>query len=146
MCGRHCWQEKSRNPTWWTDGIAPILSHERVYTWHWRGGNKKAKSCWTHVCAAPVRHDLEPLEARGAFRQKNHRLMQDMCLQASRPGRNANTQVLHLVMLLPFCEVVLRCAVAIGHVDIIHLTSGVSSSQKCQDPGESPGHASSLLL
>ena len=32
---------------------------------------------------------------------KNHRLMQDMCLQASRPGRNANTQVLHLVMLLP---------------------------------------------
>ena len=29
------------------------------------------------------------------------RLMQDMCLEASRPGRNAKTQVLHLVMLLP---------------------------------------------
>ena len=29
------------------------------------------------------------------------RLMQDMCLAASRPGRNAKTRVLHLVMLLP---------------------------------------------
>ena len=29
------------------------------------------------------------------------RLMQVMCLEASRPGRNAKTRVLHLVMLLP---------------------------------------------
>ena len=28
-------------------------------------------------------------------------LMQGMCLEASRPGRNAKTQVLHLVMLRP---------------------------------------------
>ena len=27
--------------------------------------------------------------------------MQDMCLEASRPGINAKTQVLHLVMLFP---------------------------------------------
>ena len=44
-----------------------------------------------------------------------------------------------------FCEVVLRCAVAIGHVDIIHLTGVVSSSQECQEPGASPGHASYFL-
>ena len=89
------------NPAWWTDGIAPIVSHELVYTLHWRGGKKKAKSCWTHVCAVLARHDFEPLERRGAFWQKNHRLMQDMCLEASRPGRNAKTQVLHRVMLRP---------------------------------------------
>ena len=89
------------NPTWWTDGIAPILEDERVYQLHWRGRKKKATNCWTHVCAELARHDFVPLETREAFRQKNHRLMQDMCLDASRPGRNAKTQVLHLVMLLP---------------------------------------------
>ena len=44
------------------------------------------------------------------------------------------------------CYVVLRCAVAIWHVDISHVTWGVSSNQKCRDPGDSPGHASSLVL
>ena len=37
------------NPTCWTDGITRILDDERVYTLHWRGGKKKAKSCWTQV-------------------------------------------------------------------------------------------------
>ena len=59
------------NPTWWTNGIAPILEDERVYTLYWRGGKKKAKSCWTHVCAVLASHDFEPLERTGAFRQKN---------------------------------------------------------------------------
>ena len=58
------------NPAWWTDGIAPIVSHELVYTLHWRGGKKKAKSCWTHVCEVLAGHDFEPLERRGALRQK----------------------------------------------------------------------------
>ena len=58
------------NPTWWTDGIAPIVSHELVYTLHWRGGKKKAKSCWTHVCEVLAGHEFEPLERRGALRPK----------------------------------------------------------------------------
>ena len=59
------------NPTWWTDGITQILEDERVYKLHWRGGTKKAKRCWTHVCAELARHDFVPLETREAFRQKN---------------------------------------------------------------------------
>ena len=58
------------NPTWWTDGIAPILEDERVYKLYWRGGKKKAKKCWTHVCAVLARHDFVALETREAFRQK----------------------------------------------------------------------------
>ena len=33
------------NPTWWTDGIVPILENERVYKLHWKGSKKKAKRC-----------------------------------------------------------------------------------------------------
>ena len=33
------------NPTWWTDGIVPILEDERVYKLHWKGSKKKAKRC-----------------------------------------------------------------------------------------------------
>ena len=58
------------NPTWWTDGIAPILEDERVYKLYWRGGKKKATNCWTHVCAVLARHDFVALETREAFRQK----------------------------------------------------------------------------
>ena len=43
------------NPTWWTDGIAPILEDERVYKLYWRGARRKQKiagrmfaQCW-HV-------------------------------------------------------------------------------------------------
>ena len=35
------------------------------------GGKKKAKSCWTHVCAVLASHDFEWLERTGAFRQRN---------------------------------------------------------------------------
>ena len=55
-------------------------------------------------------------------------------LEASRPVRNAKTEVLHLVVLLICCEVALRLAVALGHADRMHRTSRVSLCQKCQDP------------
>ena len=42
-------------------------------------------------------------------------------------------------------EAVLRCAVPIGQVPVTHLTSGVSSRQKCKDPGASPGNPSSFV-
>ena len=38
-------------------------------------------------------------------------------------------------MLLPACEVGLRCADALGHVDRIHLTSRVFWSLKCEETG-----------
>ena len=38
-------------------------------------------------------------------------------------------------MLLPVCEVGLRCAVALGHVHRMHRTSRVSWSQKCEETG-----------
>ena len=59
------------NPTWWTEGIAPILEDERVYSLHWKGSKRKAKSCWTHVCAELGPHDFARVEAREAFRQIN---------------------------------------------------------------------------
>ena len=43
-------------------------------------------------------------------------------LETFSPDTNAETQVIDLVMLLRLCEVVQRCAVAIGHVDIMHAT------------------------
>ena len=38
------------NPTWWTDGIVPILEDERVYKLHWKGSKKKQKKMLTFVC------------------------------------------------------------------------------------------------
>ena len=58
------------NPKLWTDGILPILDDQRVYTLHWKGSKKKAKSSWTHVCAELARHDFVPLDTKEAFRQK----------------------------------------------------------------------------
>ena len=55
------------NPTWWTDGIAPILEDERVYMLHWKGGKKKARSCWTFVCEQLAGHDFVQPEAGEAF-------------------------------------------------------------------------------
>ena len=43
--------------------------------------------------------------------------------------------VLHLVMLLPVCEVGLRCAVALRHVHRMHRTSRVSWRPKCEETG-----------
>ena len=40
--------------------------------------------------------------------------------------RNVETHVIHLVMPVLFSEVVLRCAVGTGHVDISNVTSGSS--------------------
>ena len=59
------------NPTWWTDGIAPIFEDERVYSLHWKGGKRKAKSCWTHVCAELAPYEFARVERREAFRQTN---------------------------------------------------------------------------
>ena len=59
------------NPKWWTDGIAPILEDERVYTLQWQGCKKKASGCWTHVCAELARHVFVPFKTRKAFRQNN---------------------------------------------------------------------------
>ena len=59
------------NPTWWTEGIAPILEDERVYSLHWKGGKRKAKSCWTHVCAELAPYEFARVETREAFRQNN---------------------------------------------------------------------------
>ena len=44
------------NPTWWREGIAPIFEDQRVYMLHWKGGKRKARSCWTHVCAELAGH------------------------------------------------------------------------------------------
>ena len=58
-------------PTWWREGIAPILEDERVYSLHWKGGKRKAKSCWTHVCAELAPYEFARVERREDFRQKN---------------------------------------------------------------------------
>ena len=61
------------NPTWWRDGIAPILQDSRVYKLYYKGGKKKANRCWTRVCAELARHVFVPTEATEAFRQKTSR-------------------------------------------------------------------------
>ena len=43
-------------------------------------------------------------------------------LDSFRSVANAETYVIHLVMLRHFCLVVQRCAIASGLVDIIHVT------------------------
>ena len=43
-------------------------------------------------------------------------------LESFRPVTSAETYVLHLVMLFRLCKIVQRCALGIGHVDIIHVT------------------------
>ena len=48
----------------------PIFEDERVYTFHWKGGRKKARSCWTHVCEQLASHVFVAPEAGEAFRQK----------------------------------------------------------------------------
>ena len=50
-----------------------------------------------------------------------------MRLEATGRMKNAQTCVIHLVRLLPFCDVVLRCAVALGHVDLTHVIGRVRS-------------------
>ena len=48
------------------------------------------------------------------------RMTQDMCLEASRPGRNAKSQVLHLDMLLPsvkyFCAAQLLVGMSVEFI------------------------------
>ena len=39
------------NPTWWTEGIMPILKHTDVFSLYYKGGKKMARSSWFHVCA-----------------------------------------------------------------------------------------------
>ena len=51
-------------PACWREGIAPILEDERVYSLPWKGGKRKAKSCWTHVCAELGPHGFARVEAR----------------------------------------------------------------------------------
>ena len=43
-------------------------------------------------------------------------------LEALRPVTSAETCVMHRVMMFRRCSIVQRCAVGIGHVDIIHVT------------------------
>ena len=43
-------------------------------------------------------------------------------LESFRPFTSAETYVLHLVMLFRLYEIVQRCAIGIGHVDIINVT------------------------
>ena len=57
--------------------------------------------------------------------------------------------MLHLVMLLPVCEVGLRCAVTlceVGEIDLTHMPRGVSSRQNRRDLRDSRGHVARLLL
>ena len=43
-------------------------------------------------------------------------------LESLRPVTSAETCVIHLVMLFRRCRIVQRCAIGIGHVDIINVT------------------------
>ena len=57
--------------------------------------------------------------------------------------------MLHLLMLLPVCEVGLRCAVTLYEVceiDVTHMPRGVSSRQNRRDLSDSLGHVAALLL
>ena len=92
-------------------------------------GTETSSRCWTgftlfpflkYFCAAQLLLDMSLYFLR---------------LEASRPVRNAKTELLDLVVLLICCEVALRRAVALGHVDRMHRTPRVSWSHKCQDPG-----------
>ena len=56
------------NPSWWRDGIAPILQDSRVYRLYYKGGKKQANKCWTRVCAELARHVFVRTEAAEAFR------------------------------------------------------------------------------
>ena len=59
------------NPAWWSEGIAPIFEDARVYMLHWKGGKKKARGSWTHVCAELAAYEFARVERTEGFRQKN---------------------------------------------------------------------------
>ena len=63
------------------------------------------------------------------------RMTQDMCLEASRPGRNAKSQVLHLDMLLPyvkyFCAAQLLVGMSENSSDLRRLVQSVMQRRRC---------------
>ena len=67
-------KELADNPTWWTDGIAQIFEDARVYLLHWKGGKRKARSCWKHVCAELAPYEFARVETREGFRQNTRRI------------------------------------------------------------------------
>ena len=62
--------EHRDNPEWWCEDIAPILADDRVYKLYWKGGKKKARGCWSHVCRELAAHRFEGQEATVPFIQK----------------------------------------------------------------------------
>ena len=58
------------NPKWWVEGIAPILEHDDVYQLYYKGGKRKAKACWGHVCRELASHNFAEQEAPEPFTQK----------------------------------------------------------------------------
>ena len=62
--------EHRDNPEWWCEGIAPILADDRVFKLYWRGGKKRARGSWSHVCRELATHRFERQEATVPFIQK----------------------------------------------------------------------------
>ena len=54
------------NPTWWTDGIVPILENERVYQLHWREARGKQNNAG-RLC-------VTSWQAKSFCRQKHEKL------------------------------------------------------------------------
>ena len=59
------------------------------------------------------------------------RMTQDMCLEASRKGRNAKRQVLHLVMLTRCVRSFCGTLVVTAHVSVRHVLSCVVPQKRC---------------
>ena len=47
-----------QNPTWWTQGILPILDDPSVWSLYWLGGKRMARNSWYHVCDALGSYDF----------------------------------------------------------------------------------------
>ena len=61
------------NPTWWSEGILPIVNHSEVFSLHWQGGKKMARHSWYHVCAVLATHNFADQGGPKPFTQKTVR-------------------------------------------------------------------------
>ena len=58
------------NPSWWIDGIVPILNHPEVFSLYYEGGKILAKNSWYHVCEVLSSYEFPPALPRAFFIQK----------------------------------------------------------------------------
>ena len=61
------------NPTWWSEGILPIVNHSEVFSLHWQGGKKMARHSWYHVCEVLATHNFADQGEPKPFTQKTVR-------------------------------------------------------------------------